>query len=146
MTEKDPLIVYIRKADKKDFERLSDKDSPFSERDKKELFLMAMATGFRNGNRISFKEGDRDGTGFIRTEYLSDRDKSIIKAIAVSDAGNLEILLDKKKVYRIAEEYAAGGIKQLKEEVFGGEFGSYPKRLEVELLEQLKKLPKRGTD
>lgn len=43
------------------------------------------------------------------------------------------MLNDKEKVYKIANEYAAGGIQLLKKRIFGQNFGSYSKRLESEL-------------
>lgn len=137
MASKEPLIIYIKKSDKKDFERLLEKDSPFGKKDNKHLFLMAMAVGFKNG--VKRKLTDRDPPGYTRTEYLSDKEKALIRAIAVHDAKNLEVLMDKKRVYLIAEEYAAGGIKILKDEVFSGK-GSFSKRLETELTKISKKL------
>lgn len=140
MVSKDPAIIYIRKSDKEHFSRLEEKDSPFGNKDKKHLFLTAMVVGFKNG--IKHKITDRDPSGYIRTEYLSDTEKALINAVAVKDAGNLEVLLDKKRVYSIAEEYAAGGIKILKDQVFSGK-GSFSKRLETELIKIAKKVKKK---
>lgn len=140
MVSKDPAIIYIRKSDKEHFSRLEEKDSPFGNKGKKHLFLAAMVVGFKNG--IKHKITDRDPPGYIRTEYLSDTEKALINAVAVKDAGNLEVLLDKKRVYSIAEEYAAGGIKILKDQVFSGK-GSFSKRLETELIGIAKKVKKK---
>jgi hypothetical protein len=46
------------------------------------------------------------------------------------------VLLDEQKVYSIAEQYATGGVKLLKNKVFSGEYGSYAKKLESDLLRQ----------
>lgn len=95
-----------------------------------------MIAGFREGSRIELDKKE----GFVRIEYLTLREKSIIKAIAVAEEGDLNVLLDKNKVYSIAEEYAAGGIKLLKNKVFSGDYGSYIKKLESELVEEFEKI------
>lgn len=43
-------------------------------------------------------------------------------------------MLDKQKIYSIAEQYATGGISLLKAKVMSGEYGSYAKKLESDLL------------
>jgi len=106
-------------------------DGPFKGRENKELFLLAMGIGFHERSQKKLKSKE----GYVRTEYLSDEEKAIIKSIAISKEGDLSILLDKKKVYSIAEEYAAAGIKILSEKVFGGEYGSYIKKLESDLVQ-----------
>jgi len=124
-----PDRLYVEKSAINDYDQLKGKDSPFYGRENKELFIAAMTLGFHENSKkdLSKKEG------FVRTEYLTDEEKSLIKAIAIAEEGNLNVLLDKKRVFSIAEEYAAGGIKLLKERVFE-EFGSYAKRLESELV------------
>lgn len=144
MSEKEPDIIYIRKGDKDSFDRLMEDDSPFHDKDKKYLFVMAMATGFSEGKRIEIGPGERITGGYIRTSYLSDREKALIKAIAVAESGDFDVISDKKKVYEIAESYAAGGIESLKRSVLGGNYGDYAKKMEVTLLELLKKAQKEG--
>ena len=139
MSEKEPQIVYVRKSDREIYNRMAENDSPFSSSDikTKHLFMLAMAIGVYEHKKLEIKEGERDGAGFFRTEYLTDREKSLFKAIAIEDTDSFDVLLDKKRVYAIAQEYAAGGIASLKEQVFSGGVGSYANRLEVELLEIL---------
>lgn len=148
MNEKDPLIVYVRKSDRAIYDSLLESDSPFASSglQTKHLFMLAMATGFYEGKKIVMKEGERDGAGFFRTEYLTDREKSLFKAIAVADTGSFDILLDKRRIYLIAQEYASGGIGSLKEQAFTGGIGSYPNRLEVEILEILAKTQDGATE
>jgi dnd system-associated protein 4 len=131
-----PDRVNIRKSDRKEYDRLKEKDSPLAGRENKDLFIMAMITGFHEGSRIELDKKD----GFVRTEYFSEREKAIIKAIAIQEAENLEVLRDKEKVYAIAEEYAVGGIKILKDKALGGEFANYFKRLESDLIDDLEKI------
>jgi hypothetical protein len=137
MENKEPIIIYIKKSQRPDFDILL-KDSIFKEKENKHVFLLAMLIGFKNG--IKIKLTDRDSKGFFRTEYLSDREKALIKAIAIADQKSLLILKDKKKVYSIVEEYAAGGIKILKDKVTSGEYGSFIKKFEAELLNMFKKI------
>ena len=97
-----------------------------------------MATGFYNETKIEL--GERK-FGFVRIEYFNRKEKAIIYAVAIHDTETIEVLHNKRKVYSIAEEYATGGIKLLKDKAIGvDEFGSYFKRLEAELLEEIKKL------
>ena len=138
MTEKKKVvIIYIDKKDVADFTSLRErKDSPFANAQNKEIFLAAMVVGFHEGGRIEVKNRE----GYIRTEYLSDEERALIRAIAISAEGGLNALLDEQKVYSIAEEYATGGISLLKAKVFSGEYGSYVKKLESELLRTHEKI------
>ena len=135
MVNKEPDRLYIRKSDRKDYDRLLEKDSPLVGKENKDLFMMALITGFHEGTRIKLDKRE----GFFFLYHLNDDENSIIKAIAVAEEGDLNILLDKKKVYLIVEEYAAGGIKLLKDKVFSGGYGSYIKKLESELIDEFKK-------
>ena len=137
MNEKAPDRLYIRKSDRVEYSRLLEKDSPFKEKENKDLFMMAMVVGFHAGTRIGLDKKE----GFIMVHYLNPKEESIIKAIAVAEEGSLDVLLDKKSVYSIAEEYAAGGIKLLKDKVFSG-YGSYVKKLESELVEGFQEIEK----
>lgn len=139
MKNNEPDRLNIEQSDReKYYNRLLKRDSPFAGRENKNLFIMAMVTGFREGARVKLRKKE----GFVRTEYLSPNEKSIIKAIAVATEGSLDVLLDKRKVYSIAEEYAASGIKLLKDKVFSHEYGSYIKKLESELVDEFEKINK----
>lgn len=80
----------------------------------KELFLIAMAWGFRNGIRA--EKVVKSGTG-VRLEYLTDSDQAIIAAVQLSTSGNADALLDIDARYDMAEEFAEGGIRLLKSEM-----------------------------
>lgn len=139
MNDKEPDRLYVRASDIEDYDRLKEKDSPIAGKENKDLFMLAMCIGFHEG--IPAELG-KSKEGFVRIEYLKERDKSIIKAIAVEKEGNLEVLLDKRKVYSIAEQYAASGIKLLKDKVFSGGYGSFSKKIESELVDEFKKIQK----
>lgn len=129
--------IYVDKKDLEDFRKLvKEKYSPFADCQNKEIFLAAMIIGYHEGGRIPLKSKE----GFFRKEYLSDEEHALIRAVAVSSEGSLNVLLDEQKVYSIAEEYATGGIALLKARVFSGEYGSYAKKLESELLRTFRKI------
>jgi len=137
MERRSPDRVFVRKDDIEDFKLLlQEKDSPFFKRDNKAVFLMAMIWGFHSSHKMELDKKE----GYVRTEYFSPDEQSLIKAIAISAEGDLKVLLDKQKVYSIAEQYAAGGIKYLKEEAFESRHGTFAKRLEALLLETYEKL------
>lgn len=137
MNNKTPDRINVRKNDIENFKiLLREKDSPFFKKDNKDAFIMAMIFGYFNNNTIPLDKKE----GFIRIEYLSLEEKSLIKAIAIEKANDLKILLDKQKVYSIAEEFAAGGIEILKDAIFGKKFGSFIKKLEADLVETYEKL------
>lgn len=137
MTEKKKIDrIYIDRRDLDDFNRLKQKDSPFANSQNKDIFLAAMVIGYHEGGRIELKNKE----GYFREEYMSDEERALIRAIAISTEGNLNVLLDEQKVYSIAEEYAAGGIQLLKARVLSVEYGSYFKKLESELLRSFVKI------
>lgn len=137
MTEKKKVDrIYVDKKDIPDFNRLKEKDSPFADAQNKEIFLAALVVGYNEGGRIPLKNRE----GYFRTEYLSDEERALIRAIAIATEDDLNVLLDEDKVYSIAEEYATGGISLLKAKVFSGEYGSYVKKLESDLIRLHKKM------
>lgn len=132
MNKKPRDRIFIDSADRKDFERLKKPDAPLAGKENKELFMMALIVGYNEGNRIPLK----DKYGFVRLEYLSEKEDAIIKSIAISEEGGLDVLLDKDKVYTIAEEYASGGIKLLKSQVMGKIHGDYMKWFESKIIDK----------
>jgi len=132
MRDNIPYRLSIRKSDRSEYERLQEKDSPLRDRANKDLFMMAMITGFCENNKVKLDARD----GFIFDHYLTPKDLTVMKAIAIAESDSLSILLDKRQVYSIAEEYATGGILLLKNEIFGGDYGSYAKRLESKIIEK----------
>ena len=129
--------LHIRKSDRSEYTRLLGRDSLFAGKDNKDLFMMAMITGFYNKNRITL-EGQKEG--YILISYLSPKELSVIRAIAIAEEGNLDILLDKERLHGIIEEYAAGGIGLLKDEVLGSDLKTYIRLLESKLVDEFDKL------
>lgn len=134
MKREGPKVINVGKRDKKDFDLLrEDKNSFFYHREHKEIFIMAMVYGFLNNSPKTL--GEKHEGGHCRVETLNETDITLIKALAVKKTGNLDVLLDLKEVYSIAEQYATGGISYLKNEIFGKQHGSYQKRLEELLVD-----------
>lgn len=125
--------VYIRKDDKEVYDQLQKKDptSPFYKKENRVVYMAALARGFKDGGRLELNNRE----GFIRLTTLKEKNKAIIKAIAVQEENTLDVLGDKEKVYKIADEYAAGGLQLLKGKVLEQNSGSYVKKLESELME-----------
>ncbi len=103
---------------------------------------MAMLLGLEESTRTALRKKD----GWIFIDYLSEEELSIIKAIAVFEMGNLNILLDKDKMFTIAEEYAATGIRLLKERVFSGGYGTFAKKFESDLVTVFENVIKSSID
>ena len=95
--------------------------------------MLAMAIGFVKQKKAPLK----NPKGSIPFDTLTEEEVWLIKAVAIADAGRLEILSDEKEVYRIAEEYANGGIGLLHLEICEGAAGDYDKRLEEQLRKKL---------
>ena len=128
--------LYIKKSYERDFKDLLEKDSPLHKKDRKHIFMMAMVLGFHKGSKVDLDKKEE----FVRIEYLNDNEISLIKAIAISEEDDLNILLDEQRIYSIAEKYASGGIKYLKEMALGKENGSFLKKIESYLVDKFDKL------
>ena len=134
MKREGPKVINVEMKKKKDFDLLKeDKTSFFFGKDHKDVFLMAMVYGFLNNSVKPL--GEKHSGGHCRVETLNERDITLIKAVAVKKTGSLDVLLNLKEVYSIAEQYANGGISYLKNDVFSKQHGSYSKKLEDLLVE-----------
>ena len=134
--EKEPYTLCIRKSELDIYNHILADDSPLAGMSRKRAFLLAMATGHREGK---YSEVLTDRETYVRNEYLTPEERAIIDAIAVHLDGNLSVLSDTKRVFTIAEGYASGGLKSLYQQVFEGEYGTYSKRIEAELRNVIKK-------
>lgn len=83
--------------------------SPFSSY--KDIFMLAACLGFRTGRKQSLPSGKRYD---IRSDIFREPDLALLKAIAIADTGEVQILGQSGEVLRIAEEYAHAGIYEVK--------------------------------
>jgi len=133
-----PDRLYIEEKDKKLYDKLLEKGSPLSRDngfENKDIFLLAMCIGYETGVPLEIKKR----LGYFLAKYLSREDEAILYSMAVKEKG-IDTLKDLKYVYNLAEEYANSGIQTLYNQVFSGEYGSFQKRFESNLI---KKMPKR---
>jgi sugar (pentulose or hexulose) kinase len=70
-----------------------------------------MCFGFQNGNKVDAIT--KSGTG-VRLEYLKPADELLMCAIQFADTKDETSLLDQEQRYELAERYAEGGIRLLK--------------------------------
>lgn len=78
----------------------------------KDLFMFATCLGFQNGRRTKPRKGGNGGE--VPTKVFSENDLAILKAIAIADTGDVEVLGRLGEIYAIAEEYANTGIHEVK--------------------------------
>lgn len=124
--------VYISGSDRPIYDTLKKySDSPLKGRKNKEIFMMAMIIGFyKTGVRTELK----NPVDYDHVENLGPDRRTIIKAIAVAEEG-MNVLDDEEKIYNIANEYAATGIKILESMVNNHEY-DFIKKLESMLVEE----------
>lgn len=134
-SEKDPDRLSIEKANREIYDKLKELDL-FNKYDNKSLFLMSMVFGFNKRKQTPLKTTD----GYVRESYLRENDESLIKAVAVYEKNDLNVLLNKKEVYKIAEEYANTGIKIIDQMISDSDEAEFIKQLEYLLLEKYEEL------
>jgi len=135
MASNEPITLNIKKTDFPTYQEIL-ASSALKGRTTKEVFLLAAVLGFKKGHRISIKGGKKS---YVRTEFLDEKDKTLINAIAIKETGNPDIIKDKKEVFNIVEEYANAGLRELKDMVFEKETGSFLKKFEGYLRDCLDK-------
>jgi hypothetical protein len=137
MNEKKLDRLHIDKKDKDLYEYLKNEIFRSSDlKENKNLFLFALSIGFNNNaeHPINTK------LGFVRAEYLQPKDEALINAIALHTEKTVKVLSNKEDVYKIAEEFAHGGIRILYDEVTSKRPGSFYKRFEKEMYDLRKQL------
>jgi hypothetical protein len=125
---KGPDRFYVDLNDRKLYEKIEN-EQVFSDKTRKEQFMFAMATGFRNGVKRPIETRE----GFFLAKDLRSEDEALMYALALFDHDSPEVLLDRKEVFQIAEQYAHAGIRLLADKVESVEFGSFDKIYEREL-------------
>lgn len=72
-----------------------------------ELFMLLMTFGLEAGVRRTVGSSKSDAA---RLEYITESQKALIKAVGLSQMDGAEYLLDEDEIYKVAEEFAAGGL------------------------------------
>lgn len=81
----------------------------------KDVFMWAVALGVKEGKRQPLS-GSREQI-FRWDQFSPDMDIPALKAIALAETGEVEVLLREDQILRIAEEYANAGIHEIKREI-----------------------------
>lgn len=82
--------------------------SPF--RTMKDVFMLAASVGFAAKNRTKLPSGARRT---IRREVFKEQDELVLKALALADTLDVNVLGNWGEILTIAEEYALTGIYEL---------------------------------
>jgi hypothetical protein len=98
-----------------------------------EKFIIAMSYGFKMNVQMQLKKPDPSFQ--VRSEYFKEDERALLYAVAVASEGNLDVVLDAKKVAHIAEAYAHGGITLLVQRLADAPRGTLWDDLETEVLE-----------
>ena len=81
----------------------------------KDVFMWAVARGVKEGKRQPLS-GSREQI-FRWDQFSQGTDIPVLKAIALAETGDAEVLLRVDEILRIAEEYANAGIHEIKQEI-----------------------------
>ncbi|WP_136591504.1 hypothetical protein [Salinigranum halophilum] len=115
-SSKPPRDVSIEKSKLGLYKELQENDdSPFYDAEANKIFLFAMAYGTKKTGRTPLT-GERHALFNVST-YNEDI-HWIIKSIAAREKRATDVLVDGKEVFKIAMEYANGGIDELHGKVF----------------------------
>jgi len=124
-----PDRIYIDIEDRSLYKKIAE-EKLFKGKSNRELFLFAMAWGFKN--EASQPLGSKDGYFFVKD--LRPQDEALINAVALISSGKqLEILTNKEETFGIAERYSHAGIKLLVDKIDAVAHGSFEKHFEKEL-------------
>lgn len=97
------------------------------------LFLLAMAVGFKNELREPLAK--REISGYFLEKDMKAEDHALVDMVAAYETKSVVVLARQSDVFKIAEEYAHGGIRLLFDRVRSTPHGSFEKALERELQE-----------
>lgn len=85
-------------------------DAPF--KTMKDVFMWALCLGVKLGTRSPLT--NKRVTIFRWAQFDPQIDIPLLKAIAITDCGNVNVLLKRNDILTIAEEYANAGIYELR--------------------------------
>ena len=115
-TLKDPQ-VYISNEARTLFDSIK-KFPDFQKFVNKDFFMFAMLLGYYQKKKKSLKRSERTESGYARERYFANEDMEFIKAVAVSETGDLRVIESVPAMFSIAEEYVNGGISFLRDLIF----------------------------
>ncbi len=120
MTEMDISrdTVVIDEAVHEAYKQLTEGSDPVGVpfRSMKDVFLWAACLGYRLGERRPLLTGKRV-TIFRWAQFTPQIDIPLLKAVAIVDSGDVNVLLSQDEILAIVEEYANAGIHELRARV-----------------------------
>ncbi len=120
--------LFIEKEDRELYNKIEKLES-FFKTDNKSQYLYALSLGFINNFHKALASKD----GWIYEDYLDEKEKSLLKAVALFKTKNLQVLTDKNEILKISDEYAHGGIHILADKIASKQFGTFYKQEEVDI-------------
>jgi len=135
-----PREFFFEAGEKTDKVRklLNEKLSPFYQKTMKDIFLNSLCLGFANKKRIPLDK--KSGGGAVPSRVFNDDEIGLIKAIAIHEKNDVNILL-KENIHdfiQITEEYANGGFSLLYFQIYGEEIGDLVQFMEIGIRDHLK--------
>lgn len=107
--------VHIDPKHHDDYVKLTTGDeAPF--KTMKDLFMLSASVGYARGRRTVLS-GQREI--FRWPVFSSQEDIPVLRAIAIAETEDTAVLVDQNELLTIVEEYANGGIDEIRREVFG---------------------------
>jgi dnd system-associated protein 4 len=109
--------VAIDEAVHEIYKQLTEGNDPVNVpfRTMKDVFMWAASLGYRRGERRPLT-GKRV-TIFRWAQFSPQVDIPLLKALAIADSGDVNVLLSQDEILTIAEEYANAGIHELRARV-----------------------------
>lgn len=96
------------------YTRLKSSSGPLNGLDNVDIFALALMYGKKNGVRTPL---NKNAIGRIRKSTLDNSNiRLLMMAIAVEETGDMEVLVDEDKYFKISEEYAKAGLTFLNSE------------------------------
>ena len=87
--------------------------SPFESM--KNIFMLATFIGYNEEKRVPL-EKDKEMI-FAWARFSSEEDIPLLRALALTETENVEVLTDQNQILTIAEEYANGGVIEIQKQV-----------------------------
>lgn len=87
--------------------------SPFESM--KNIFMLAIFIGYNEEKRIPL--GKDKEMIFAWAQFSPEEDVPLVRALALAETENVEVLMDQDRILTIAEEYANGGIIEIQKQV-----------------------------
>lgn len=107
--------IGFRDVDQEFYKHLVTKDAgtPFSGMTMADVFIYAMALGFKKGMKTPYQEKERSPN--MPAAAFTSEMRWLMRSIAITECERLEPIIEHKTVVMIAEEYANTGIQVIKQ-------------------------------